>query len=176
MSRIQILLMFLMVFVISACSDADNAGADNTDKPQVQQAVKPKPDYMVIYAHKGEFSEIKEYLVDTITNRGIVINNTSHIGSMLDRTGGDVGASKQVYLHAEAVEFCSAIVSRKMMEADAKNIIFCPYIIAIYVLPQQPDTVYLSYRRPYGPTDAQSQKTLLAVEDLLDSIIKETIH
>ncbi len=175
MSRSLTFLTCLMTFFISACSETDTAGAGNVDKTQVSAAA-PKPEYIVTYSRKGEFDEINEYLVETITNRGIVINNTSHIGKMLDRTGGDVGASKKIYLHAEAVEFCSAIISRNMMEADAKNIVFCPYIITIYVLPTQPDTVYLSYRRPYGPTDAQSQKTLLAVENFLNSIIEEAIQ
>lgn len=131
--------------------------------------------HMKIYTAKGKFEEVKENIVFAINGKGLVINNVSHIGEMLDRTGKDLGLGKQVYLKAEALEFCSATVSRKMMEADPHNIVFCPYIIAVYVLPSKPDTVYISYRRPTPVGTPASRAALKEVENLLDDIIKEAI-
>lgn len=131
--------------------------------------------YMTSYAVKGTFEDVRDNIVFTINGRGMVINNVSHIGEMLERTGKDLGASKQIFLKAESLEFCSATVSRNMMEADPHNIVFCPYIINIYVLPADPKTVHVSFRKPDLVGSAQSKKSLKAVEDLLNGIIQEAI-
>ena len=128
-------------------------------------------EYRVTYKVQSTFQEVKSLVSESIKGQGLVINNISHIGSMLSRTGKDLGFSKQVYVEAEALEFCSATVSRAMMEADAHNIIYCPYIIAIYVIPAEPKTVYVSYRRPDVIGDEKGKKSLQAVETLLDKII-----
>ena len=131
--------------------------------------------YMMSYTAKGNFEEVRDKVVFTIEGRGLVINNVSHIGEMLERTGKDLGASKQIFLKAEALEFCSATLSRTMMEADPHNIVFCPYTINIFVLPADPKTVHLTFRKPDLVGSAQSKKSLKAVDDLLNSIIKEAI-
>lgn len=128
-------------------------------------------EYRVTYKVQSTFQEVKSLVSESIKGQGLVINNISHIGNMLSRTGKDLGFSKQVYIEAEALEFCSATVSRAMMEADAHNIIYCPYIIAIYVIPAEPKTVYVSYRRPDVIGDEKGKKSLQAVETLLDKII-----
>lgn len=129
-----------------------------------------------VYTSKDDFDTVKDNIVFAINGRGMVINNTSHIGEMLERTGRDLGAARQVYLKAEALEFCSATVSRKMMEADPRNIIYCPYIIAIYVLPNEPATTYVSFRRPDAAGSVQSRQALKEVDNLLNDIIKEALH
>ena len=65
---------------------------------------------------KGSFSEVKDNVVLAIQSRGFKIDYTAYIGNMLERTGKDVGSTKRVYGDAEALQFCSAVVSRKMME------------------------------------------------------------
>ena len=45
--------------------------------------------------------------------RWLVIDYTGHIGDMLDRTAKDVGATKKIYAQAEAMQFCSATLSRR---------------------------------------------------------------
>ena len=78
------------------------------------------------YITIGTFDEVKENVVDALTDKGLVVNNIAHISKMLKRTGKDLGKSKTIYLKAENIEFCSATVSRKTMEADPHNIIYCP--------------------------------------------------
>ena len=137
------------------------------------QACAADGDHMVRYSVKDEFQFVRENLELAITGRGIVINNVSHIGDMLERTGKDIGAARQVYLKAEALEFCSSTISRRTMEADPHNIVFCPYIIAVYVLPEAPDTVHVAYRRPQPVGEEESRASLKAVEELLDSLARE---
>jgi len=138
--------------------------------------VNAEGDHMSVWTKKGSFEEVKEAVESALTGRGFVINNVSHIGDMLDRTGKDLGGKKQVYLKAEALEFCSATVSRTMMEADPDNIVFCPYIISIYVVPSKPGEVRVAYRKTQPVGTPASLKALAAVNDLLSEIIKEAIQ
>jgi hypothetical protein len=63
-----------------------------------------------------------------------------------------------------------------MMEADRHNIVYCPYIIAVYTLPGEENRVYLSYRRLQGNGSDVSRRALASVEALLDEIIEEVVH
>lgn len=132
-------------------------------------------DYMVRYRIEDSFEFVRDLIVQAIAERGLKVNNVSHIGEMLARTGKDIGASKQVYIKAEAIEFCSATVSRRMMEADPHNIIFCPYIITIYVKPSEPDWVYVAYRRPQKLSDPDSLSAMKEVEKLIDGIVRDAL-
>jgi len=114
---------------------------------------------------KGGFSEVKDSVVLAIQSRGFKIDYTAHIGNMLERTGKDVGATRRVFGSAEALQFCSAVVSRKMMEDKASNIAYCPYVIGLYTLPEDPSTVYVVYRKGLPEVDA-----------LLAGIIKEALQ
>ena len=136
-------------------------------------AGSPRSDYMKLYTVEGQFEDVRQDIEMAITDRGMVINNVSHIGNMLARTGQDLGAGKEIYKDAEALEFCSATVSRRMMETDPHNIVFCPYIIAIYTLPAEKDKVYVAFRRPLPVGSAESRQSLVAVEKLLEDIIAD---
>lgn len=141
-------------------------------------AAKPvfENDYMREYTKEGNFKDSREALKLAITGKGLVINNISHIGNMLQRTGKDIGAKKNVYEKAEAMEFCSAGISREMMEANVRNIVFCPFIITIYTLPEENNTVHLAYRRPEIVGSQASKDSLRAVEKLIDDIVQETLE
>ena len=133
-------------------------------------------DLMAVFTKVGSFDDIREAVDMAITGRGLVVNNVSHIGEMLERTGKDLGDSKQIFVKAEALEFCSAVVSRKMMEADPNNIVFCPYVISIYVVPEKPNEVRVAYRKPQIVGSPASQKALKTVDELLSGIVKEALQ
>src|SRR4051812_40597919 len=130
---------------------------------------------VVIQSLKGDFDDVKERLTMAIENRGLVIDHESHVGAMLERTGKDIGSGRQIYLKADVLQFCSAAVSRATMEADPRNLVFCPYSIALYVLPAEPGRVYLIYRKPLANAGAKSLKALREVDKLLDGIMRETL-
>lgn len=141
-----------------------------------QNALAAEADHLRLYTTKGEFANVKDDLMMAITGRGLVVDHNSYIGAMLDRTGKDLGTTKRVFGQAESLQFCSATVSRRMMEADPANIVFCPYIIVLYTLPQDPKTVYVGYRRPQPVGSEASKASLKEVEALLDGIIKEALN
>ena len=139
-------------------------------------ASQPAASDIVIHSIKAQFADVKDRVQMAIENRGLVINYTAHVGDMLDRTGKDLGRGRRVYDQAEVLEFCSAGLSRDTMEADPRNIAFCPYAIAIYVLPGEAGKVYVSYRKPSTLGSAQSVKALQAVAKLLDEIVREALQ
>lgn len=107
---------------------------------------------IVVLTTAGRYDDVRENLVFAIEGRGLVINNVAHVGDMLARTAKDIGKSTRIYDKAEVFEFCSAGVSNAMMEVDPRNIVYCPYTIAVYTLPGQPGRVFLAYRMlPAGP-------------------------
>jgi uncharacterized protein (DUF302 family) len=130
---------------------------------------------VTVQSVKGGFDDIKERIVMAIENRGLVLDYTAHIGNMLERTGKDIGRERPIYINAEVLEFCSASVSRSTMEADSRNIVFCPYAIAVYTLPNDPGKVYVSYRKPLAMGVGQSLKALREVGKLLDAIVRDAL-
>lgn len=133
-------------------------------------AASAAADEIASFDARGTFDDVKDDLVAAIEGRGLVINATSHVGDMLDRTGPDLGATRKVYLRAEVLEFCSASLSRKMMEADPQQIVFCPYTIAIYTLPDAAGRVSIAFRR-----HPAARPALAEVDALLDAIVREAL-
>ena len=125
---------------------------------------------------KGEFTDVRDRVIMALESRGLVVNYTAKVGDMLDRTGRDLGRDRRIYNNAEVLEFCSASLSRDTMEADPRNIVFCPYAIAVYTLPYTPGTVYLSYRVPAAQGSGQSIRALRAVEKLLAEVVGEALQ
>ena len=139
-------------------------------------ALAADPHPVVSYSTKAKFEDVRDDLKQAIESKGLVIDFESFVHRMLERTGKDVGSSRKLYLDAQAFVFCSAALSRKMMEADAANLSMCPYSIAVYATAQQPDTVHVSYRRPWRPDgSAASKAALKEVETLLDRIAREAV-
>lgn len=131
---------------------------------------------IVRYSKPAVFDEVRQDLVIAIQNKGLVIDHTSHIHKMLERTKKDLGARLTVYKEGQSFSFCSARLSRVTMEADPHNIALCPYSIVVYTTAADPKTVHVAYRRPYRPDGSPaSRASLKDVENLLDGIAREAL-
>ena len=106
-------------------------------------------------------------LENAIIDHGLVISNHNHVGSMLDRTGRDLGSNDQIYVYADVLGFCSAELSRASMAQDPLNIRFCPYNIFMYQQTED-SPVVIGYRDL--PEGAMSD-----IEALLESITRNAI-
>lgn len=112
------------------------------------------------------FADVAQATQDAIINRGYSIDYHGFIGDMLKRTAADVGATKQLYTDAEFFTFCSAVVSRNVMEGDIEDIAFCPYVVFVYEAAETPGTVTVGFRElPEGGNRDQ-------VNDILTGIIE----
>lgn len=125
------------------------------------------------YAAEAAFDDVRQDLADAVIDRGYTIDYEAHIGDMLARTAADVGAEAQVYANAETIQFCSALMSRRAMEADPANIAFCPYVLFIYERADETGIVHVGFRRlDEGGSDA-SKAALAEVNGVLDEIVRE---
>ncbi|MEZ5913690.1 MAG: DUF302 domain-containing protein [Paracoccaceae bacterium] len=114
------------------------------------------------------FDNVAFAVESAIVDKGLVIDNTSHVGEMLERTRADVGGDTVIFTKADVFSFCSASLSRKVMEADPANIQFCPYGIFVYETPGAEGQVTVGYRAfPDGP--------MKEVEALLAEIVEEAV-
>lgn len=118
------------------------------------------------YEANEAFSDVVFALENAIVGQGLVIDSTSHVGDMLERTRADVGSDVVLFTHADVFSFCSAALSRKVMEADPANIQYCPYGIFVMETPDRPGVVTVGYRpMPDGP--------MQEVQALLDNLARE---
>jgi len=134
------------------------------------------PNPIVAYSKRGKFEDVRDDLKLAIEGKGLVIDYHSFLGNMLERTGKDVGSGRKLYANAEAFVFCSAVLSRKTMEADAANAAFCPYALVVYATAADPGTVHVAYQRPWRPDGSAASKAALAdVDKLLDGLAREAV-
>jgi uncharacterized protein (DUF302 family) len=130
--------------------------------------------YTVLFKAQGSYQDVRDNLQMAIEGKGLKITSTNHIADMLDRTGKDIGETRKVYENAEQFEFCSATISRHMMEADPHAIVMCPYSVVVYQVPDN-KAVYLAYRKPAATRNAALKKPLAEMETLLSDIIKDAM-
>jgi len=123
---------------------------------------------MVTYTTNQNFDDVAFGLESAILDEGLVIDSVSHVGEMLKRTRADVGSDVTLFKEADAYSFCSATLSREVMEADPMNIAYCPYDIFIAERANSEGEVIIGYRSfPEG----EMQK----IQDLLDGIVRAAI-
>ena len=118
---------------------------------------------VVTYPFHGSYDDSTFAIENAIIERGLVIDQVNQIGAMLDRTAKDVGATKRIYKHAQTYLFCSAVVSRAVMEADPLNIAYCPYKVFVFETDEGVTIGHLKY-----PAGAMQQ-----AEKLVDGIARE---
>lgn len=119
----------------------------------------------VTYPFDGSFDDATFAVESAIIGKGLVIDYVSHAGEMLARTAADVGSDKTLFAAADIFLFCSAQLSREVMEADPMNIAHCPYGIFVADI----DGAVLVGHRTYP--DGEMQK----VQSLLDEIIQDAV-
>ncbi|KPQ14177.1 MAG: hypothetical protein HLUCCO18_15705 [Rhodobacteraceae bacterium HLUCCO18] len=116
---------------------------------------------VITFDFDGSFEDASFAIESAILDRGLVIDLVSHVGDMLNRTGEDMGAKTTIFEHADIFLFCSAAISRRVMEADAMNIVHCPY--SIFVAERDGEVMIGHRAYPDGP--------MQEVEAMLDAII-----
>ncbi len=163
-----LLLTFFYFFYISSCAASSSVELSSRGAP-------PDLEPVVIRTVTGEYEQVWEDLQTALNDRGLMVSSVSHIGKMLVRTGTSFEGAKKIFAQARGLVFCSAVLSRTMMETNPHFIAFCPYQIMVYSLPGQEGTVYLSYRRLLW-NNGRNQEPLKKIEQLLNDLVSEVIE
>ncbi len=119
----------------------------------------------ILKAYDGSFDDATFAVESAIVGQGLVIDYVSHTGDMLARTGRDVGSDVTIFDALDIFLFCSAVVSREVMEEDPMNLQHCPYSIFVA---QRDEDVMIGYRQY---PDGAMQK----VQSLLEGIVAEAV-
>jgi len=125
-------------------------------------------DAFVTRTADDSFDDVAFAVESAILAKGLVIDSVSHVGDMLERTKADVGSTVTVFDKANVYLFCSATLSRKVMEVDPLNIQFCPYAITVFQSPADPGKVTIGHRT--FPEGAMQE-----VQSLLSDIVADAI-
>jgi hypothetical protein len=126
-----------------------------------------------IYSKVGNYDDVKFELQNAIIGRGLSVDFNGQLSKMLDRTGADVGSDKVIYRTAEYFTFCSAKLSRAMMEADTVLIGLCPYVVFMYEPIAASGTISVGYRRLPMIGSEAAKSALTAIDQLLDGIVRD---
>ncbi len=125
------------------------------------------------YQFEATFDDALFDLKEALTNKGLVVDHEARVANMLNRTAKDVGATTTVYKHGMVVEFCSASLSRRAMEADPLNMAFCPYTMFVYETVAKPGTITIGYKVLDGASSPKSKTALDNVNKIMDSMVRE---
>jgi uncharacterized protein (DUF302 family) len=115
-----------------------------------------------VYTSDASFDAVMSALTMAIEERGMYINNVMHMDEMLSRTGKDLGLGPQLFRHAQSVEFCSAVLSRKMIAENPARVVNCPFILSVYQLPDS-DQVHLVHRDLQSLDDSPVMREVAAM-------------
>ena len=115
------------------------------------------------YTTDASFEDTAFAVEQAIVGRGLVVDHVSHVGAMLARTRSDVGSDVELFDAADVFIFCSAVTSRRVMEADPLNVAYCPY--GIFVADRAGEVTVGFQNYPEGP--------MQEVQTLLDEIVQE---
>jgi uncharacterized protein (DUF302 family) len=128
----------------------------------------------VTYTRGGSsYEDVRLDLENAIIGEGLKIDFTGNIAGMLERTGKDVGSNVPVYQKAEYFTFCSAKLSRQMMEADPANMSNCPYVVFIYQRAATVKEVSVGYRKLKA--EGRGKKALEEINAMLERIAKAAV-
>ncbi len=148
------------------------AGPAKAAEPPAAVSPPAAAETVVVYAVEGDYDDVWDDLKMALGDRGLVISTISHVGEMIDRTGRALGRTRPIFDKANVMSFCSAVISRNMLEQDPHLIAFCPYEIAVYSIAGKPKTIYLSYRHIYWH-EPKDRMVLDTVEALLEGIVHD---
>ena len=125
----------------------------------------------VSFTRRGSvYEDVRIDLENAVIAEGLKIDYSGNIAAMLQRTGPDVGSNQPVYQHAEFIMFCSAKLSRAMMEADPTNMSKCPYVVFIYQRAATTKEIVVGYRKV--EVSGRGAKALEEINKLLDRIVR----
>ena len=122
-----------------------------------------------VYESDSRFEDVVDAVKLAIQDRGMYINNVMHMSDMLERTGKDLGMNEPIYGQAESIEFCSALLSRKMTAEDPRRIVNCPFIVSVYTLPDHAGTTYVAHR-VIPAAETEKSAVMKQVADTLEGV------
>lgn len=95
----------------------------------------------------GNFQAVRDALIESIEEEGLVVSAVIPFNDMLQRTAA-ASASTAVspFVRAEIVQFCSSRIAWQLLTEDGAQIALCPLSISIQQRRDDPTQVRLAWR------------------------------
>lgn len=95
----------------------------------------------------GDFQAVRDALIESIEEEGLVVSAVIPFNDMLQRTAA-ASASSAVspFVRAEIVQFCSSRIAWQLLTEDRAQIALCPLSVSIQQTREAPGQVRLAWR------------------------------
>lgn len=97
----------------------------------------------------ADYDDVRQALVESIENEGLVPGAVSQFGDMLHRSDSSLHHGGDIYARAEIFSFCSIAVAAAQVRENPDRIADCPLTIALYRL-KESQAVTLVFRPREG--------------------------
>lgn len=115
----------------------------------------------------SDFQALREALVDSIEEEGLVVSAVIPFSDMLQRTAmASAAGSGSPFVRAEIVQFCSSRIAWQLLAEDRAQIALCPLSITIQQTREAPGQLRLAWRPTGGSTPGRR-----AADALLERLV-----
>lgn len=97
----------------------------------------------------SDFQAVREALIESIEEEGLVVSAVIPFNDMLQRTAaasGSSAASSSPFMRAEIVQFCSSRIAWQLLTEDRAQIALCPLSVSLQQRRDAPGEVRLAWR------------------------------
>ena len=98
---------------------------------------------------RTDFQAVREALIESIEEEGLVVSAVIPFNDMLQRTAAASGPSAPLtspFLRAEIVQFCSSRIAWQLLTEDRAQIALCPLSVSLQQRRDAPGEVRLAWR------------------------------
>lgn len=116
----------------------------------------------------SDFQAVREALIESIEEEGLVVSALIPFNDMLQRTAAASGSSSvSPFTRAEIVQFCSSRIAWQLLTEDRAQIALCPLSVSIQQTRDAPGEVRLAWREAGGSSPGR-----IAADALLTRLIR----
>ena len=106
-------------------------------------------DIVSVVVPRSDFQAVREALIESIEEEGLVVSAVIPFNDMLQRTAAASGPSAPLtspFLRAEIVQFCSSRIAWQLLTEDKAQIALCPLSVSLQQRRDAPGEVRLAWR------------------------------
>ena len=116
----------------------------------------------------GSFQAVRDALIESIEEEGLVVSAVIPFNDMLQRTAAaSASNAASPFVRAEIVQFCSSRIAWQLLAEDRAQIALCPLSISIQQTRDAPAQVRLAWRLTGGSTPGR-----VAADALLERLVR----
>ena len=115
--------------------------------PAVCRPASAADDIVSVVLPRSNFQAVREALIESIEEEGLVVSAVIPFNDMLQRTAAaSASSADSPFARAEIVQFCSSRIAWQLLTEDRAQIALCPLSVSIQQRRDAPGEVRLAWR------------------------------